>query len=145
MTERLDVDRYLMDLACAAAARSTCARLRVGAVLAVRGRVASTGYNGAPAGIVHCDCEPGGDRPCDAAVHAEANALIFAGTTTHGATLYVTHAPCRSCAGLVVNAGVRRVVYGLDYRSTRGLELLATAGIPAEKVEPFSPVTPDLS
>jgi dCMP deaminase len=113
------------------AARSTCARLRVGAVVAVNDRIASTGYNGAPRSIPHCDCEPVGDRPCDRSVHAEANALLFAGQATVGATLYVTHSPCLACAGMIINSGITTVVYAQPYRSGAGLDQLAAAGIPA--------------
>jgi dCMP deaminase len=116
------------------AQRSTCSRLAVGAVLARDGRVLSTGYNGAPAGLPHCVHEA--DEPCSITVHAEANALLFAGR--HGAstldtTMYCTHAPCLACSGLLLNAGVARVVYRNWYRSDAGLERLAAAGVKVEK------------
>jgi dCMP deaminase len=133
--------------------RSTCSRLHVGAVLARDTRIIATGYNGAVAGMPHCDhtCRcpavmvTSGDHaavcglitPCTLSVHAEANALAFAaryGVATLGAHLYVTHAPCAPCARLLVNAGVAGVWYGERYRSHEGLDLLTAAGIPATRL-----------
>jgi dCMP deaminase len=112
------------------AARSTCSRLHVGAVLARDGRVLSTGYNGAPSGLPHC--EHLDDEPCTVSVHAEANALLFAarhGVATEGAHMYCTHAPCLACAGLIVNAGLTVVAYRHTFRSRAGLDLLLAADI----------------
>lgn len=128
MSARPSLDATLLAAAYAWARRSTCSRLQVGAVLARDGRTLSTGYNGAPSGLAHC--EHLDDEPCAVSVHAEANALIFAGrhgVSTEGATLYLTHAPCLGCAGLVVNAGVVEVVYAEPYRSTAGIEALGRA------------------
>lgn len=131
-------------------AHSTCARLAVGAVISRDGRSLSTGYNGAPKGMPHCnhtrctcargpytqdkfhdaDCPKHG--PCLKAVHAEANALAFAaryGLATEGAEIHTTHAPCLTCAMSIVNAGIVRVVYKTPYRDTSGLELLRSAGL----------------
>lgn len=127
---RPSIDAVLLEVAGAFAARSTCSRLQVGAVLARAGRVLSAGYNGAPAGLPHC--EHVDDAPCAASVHAEANALVAAarhGVAAEGAQLYCTHAPCLACAGLAVNAGLAAVVYAAPFRSTAGLELLAAAGV----------------
>lgn len=144
-----------MDAAYLFSTRSTCSRLSVGAVIAIDGRIISTGYNGAPAGLPHCDhtcpCDAGwveedetlititqthtaGCRlnPCDATVHAEANAIAFAaryGTPTLGASLYTTTSPCRQCAKLIINAGLALVVYGEEYRDTSALQLLTLAGV----------------
>lgn len=120
----------LLDVANVVAGRSTCSRLHVGAVLARDGRILSTGYNGAPTGAEHCAHVD--DQPCATSVHAEANALVFAarhGVATDGAQLYATHAPCAGCAGLIVNAGIRAVVYAQPYRSAAGLDRLRAAGI----------------
>lgn len=145
-------DQICMDAAYLFSARSTCSRLSVGAVVAIEGRVISTGYNGVPSGLDHCDhtctcvqqkgsviltrashyVDCAADSPCDATVHAEANAIAFAaryGTPTLGATLYTTTSPCRQCAKLIINAGLDRVVYGEPYRDTSGLDLLALAGV----------------
>lgn len=109
----------------------TCSRLRVGAILVRDRRIISTGYNGAPAGLPHCN-HYDFDEPCERAVHAEANVIAFAakyGVSTQDTVLYTTHAPCVSCSQLIINAGITKVVYGEAYRITEGQELLEEAGI----------------
>lgn len=130
-------DAVLMDVAALMSQRGTCERAQVGAVIAHDGRIIATGYVGAPAGQAHCidpgvGCEPGVDGGCVRTVHAEANAIAFAaasGTPTRGATIYTTHAPCRGCAKLILNAGIVRLVYRSEYRDPAGLELLESAGL----------------
>lgn len=128
---RRDRTRVLMSMAQNVASLGTCSRLQVGALIVYRARVISTGYNGAPAKMPHCRHE--GNEPCLDSVHAEANAIAFAarlgGAGTEGSTLIVTHAPCLECAKLIINAGIREVIYGQPYRRTEGLELLANAGV----------------
>lgn len=113
--------------------RSTCQRLRVGAVLAKGGRTISTGYNGAPSGLPHCNDSNCKNRPqCKRTVHAEMNAILFAaryGISTEGAELYTTHSPCIDCAKAIINAGIRAVYYLNEYRSQEGIELLKSAGV----------------
>jgi dCMP deaminase len=78
----------------------------------------------------HCDHADG--PLCKAAVHAEANALIFAarhGTATDGATLYLTHSPCRRCAGFIINAGIQEVIYANAFTSLSGADVLTHAGL----------------
>lgn len=123
----------------AIASRGTCDRLQVGCVLARDSRIISTGYNGNVAGAVHCNHmlanKP--DSPCDTAVHAEANAIVYAartGVATLYADLWTTHQPCLSCAKLIVNAGIRRVWYVKDYRLREGLELLLDSGVEVFRV-----------
>lgn len=148
-------DEMLMDMAIIAARRSSCSRAQVGVVIARDGRVLVTGYNGAPAGMPHCDhtCDcgyPGSGgllfegkhlsncaslMPCRIAVHAEANAIAFAakhGVRLEGGELFTTFSPCLPCAQLIINAGVVRVVHLTDYRDRSGLELLESAGIALE-------------
>lgn len=132
-SERPDEDVILLDVAEVLASRGTCSRLRVGAVLSRAGRILSTGRNGAPAGLEHCTHLD--DEPCQVAVHAEANAIAFAARTgggAEGATLYLTHAPCDGCSGLLVNAGIARVVYRWPYRLTSGVDRLQAAGVEVE-------------
>lgn len=128
----------LMSVAQIIAERSTCQRLNVGAVVARDGRIMTTGYNGPPSGMPHCDHPPENDygvphtKPCTVAVHAETNAIAFAaryGMATEHAELYVTHSPCGTCAKLIVNAGIVRVAYGVEFRDLTGLDLLESAGI----------------
>jgi dCMP deaminase len=125
-------DEYFAGLARAAAQMSTCPKLHVGAVVVKNRRVVSTGYNGAPRGLPHCvdvGCELVNNH-CIRTVHAEANALIQAGfERTNGATLYVTHSPCRACAGLIINAGIQRVVFVDTYGDQRILKLLKSARV----------------
>lgn len=115
--------------------RGTCKRAYVGAVISIEGRPISAGYVGAPSGLPHClsvGCEIGTHNGCTRTVHAEANAIAFAakyGTSTDRSELHCTHSPCLPCAKLIVNAGIRRVVYENRYRDESGLELLQAAGI----------------
>lgn len=123
-------DEWLLRMAETTAQRSTCSRLAVGAVLAWNGRILSTGYNGAPVGEEHCEHHD--DAPCTRSVHAEVNALLFAarhGVSTEHATLYLTHAPCYACAGLIINAGIVQVRFRHFYRSDTGMHRLSAAGI----------------
>lgn len=133
---RPSIDESMLATALVWSRRSTCSRLAVGAVLARGGRVLSCGYNGAPRGLEHCSHVDNEDlltvTTCATAVHAEANALISAGrfgASTDGATIYCTHSPCTACASLMINAGVRAVVFRDKYRSDDGIHRLETAGV----------------
>ena len=138
--QRLSRDHLLMEVAFLFKARSTCLRRQVGAVLALDGRILSTGYAGAPAGMDHCsslNCFP--DKPCLRTIHAEANAVAWAARTgirTDPSTLYTTASPCIECAKLLINAGVQRVVYAEEYRDTTPILLLEGVGIRVEKLDP---------
>lgn len=117
----------LMDMARVVAQRGTCDRLQVGAVIARDGRVISSGYNGNIMGMDHCNHQEHPSIPCDSAVHAEANAILFAaryGMSTEGAQLYTTHQPCLGCAKMIINAGINLVAYDHTYRDNSGLSLL---------------------
>ena len=94
------------------ATRSTCSRAHVGVVIAREGRILTTGYNGAPAGMAHCNHSPDEVNGCQNAVHAEANAIAYAaryGISLEGAELYSTFMPCLACAQLVINAGIQQI------------------------------------
>ncbi len=129
---RLSWNEYFLRLARQAADMSTCPRASVGVVVVKDKRIVATGYNGAPRGRPHCQdvgCLMVNGH-CIRTIHAEANALLFAGIErTKGATLYVTHLPCYHCAGLIINAQIKRVVYREDYGASDSLELLTKAGI----------------
>lgn len=137
---RITRDEMLMEIARIVARRSTCNRAQVGAVVAQDGRIVSTGYAGAPSGLPHCDphiCNA--ENPCTRTVHAEAGAISYAarsGIRLEGATLYCTHCPCKSCAGLIINSGIVRVIYLKPYRLTEGLDLLKEVGIRVEQWQP---------
>lgn len=125
-----------MQVARVIAARATCSRLAVGAVLTVDGRSVSSGWNGAPAGMAHCVHND--HHPCTRSIHAERNVIGYAarkGFATDGATLYATHAPCRDCATVIIAAGVARVVYGETYRSLAGVDYLQGCGIDVQQID----------
>lgn len=149
-------DDSLMMVAYTMQERSTCTRNHVGAVISINGRIISTGYNGAPAGMNHCQHPkapiyhsanrispvPPLDEGvtvaqvgCKVAVHAEANAIAFAaryGLVTEGAELHTTLSPCYSCAQLIINAGLVRVVFHRSYRDLSGMDLLHQAKVVVE-------------
>lgn len=123
-------DEIYLNFAYLLAARSTCLRARVGAVVTdVDGlQVLGVGYNGNARGLPNeCDrLTVPGDCGC---VHAELNALLKAPGTLPGKALYATTAPCERCAKAILNAGVARVVYHLTYRQDAGLRLLHEGGV----------------
>ena len=142
-------DSYFMEITKLVASRSSCLRRSVGAVLVKDKRILATGYNGAPAGMKHCEevgClrdklhVPSGQRhELCRGLHAEQNAIIQAarqGTEIVGSTLYCTTAPCSLCAKMLINAGVVRIVYEGSYPDERALEFFKEAGV---KVELFAP------
>jgi len=127
-------DEYFMDIAFTVAQRSTCDRAHVGAVLVNERRILTTGYNGAPAGLSHCD-DVGHlmlDGHCVRALHAEQNAIIQAalhGISIRGALAYVTHQPCLTCAKMLINSGITRVVYAGNYPDKYSIQFLTEAGV----------------
>jgi dCMP deaminase len=138
--DRPKEDEYFMEIASVVAKRSTCLRNQVGALFVKDKRLLSTGYNGAPAGLPHCEdvgCAregvPSGTRhELCRAVHAEQNAIIQAalhGVSIEGATLYCTHQPCILCAKMMINARIVRVVYAMRYPDDTALRFLAEGGV----------------
>src|SRR5512137_198673 len=143
---RPTLDQYFMEIATVVAKRSTCLRNQVGALYVKNKRILTTGYNGAPAGLDHCNLvgcaresvESGTRHELCRAVHAEQNAIIQAalhGISIEGATLYCTHQPCILCAKMMINARVAKVVYAESYPDRTALQFLKQAGIAVEKVE----------
>ena len=118
------------------AENSRCKRRQVGALLVKDRMIISDGYNGTPSGFEN-ECEENGvTKPY--VLHAEANAIskvAKSGNSSAGATLYVTASPCIECAKLIIQCGIKRVVYKDEYRLTDGIDLLARAGIEVEKVD----------
>ena len=118
------------------ATNSRCKRRQVGALLVKDRMIISDGYNGTPSGFEN-ECEEDGvTKPY--VLHAEANAIskvAKSGNSSEGATLYVTASPCMECSKLIIQAGIKRVVYSDDYRLDDGIKLLKRAGIEVEKVE----------
>lgn len=123
-------DDVLLSMAFLMAERSTCTRLKVGAVASIDGRILSTGYNGPARGMQHCTHPPG--EVCTRSLHAETNAVVYAarhGVALHGSTFYCTDSPCYNCAGIMINAGVKAFVFNREYRDASGITLLHDAGI----------------
>jgi|UniRef100_A0A7V3PTS3 dCMP deaminase len=146
--KRKSWDEYFLAIARIVAERSTCLRRKVGAVLVREKRILCTGYNGAPHGVVHCDVAgclreqlkiPAGERiEICRGIHAEQNTLVQAATfgiSVYGATLYCTHAPCITCAKMLINAGVREFVISSEYPDEFARQLVAAAGVKIRKVK----------
>ena len=127
-------DKY-MSMASIWATNSYCKRRQVGALLVKDRMIISDGYNGTPSGFENiCEDENGVTKPY--VLHAEANAITKvakSGNSSEGATLYVTASPCAECAKLIIQAGIRRVVYRDAYRLTDGIDLLKRAGVEVEQ------------
>lgn len=127
-------DEYFMEIARQVAQRSTCPRASVGAVIIRERRILTTGYNGAPEGLLHC-LEAGciiEDDHCQRSLHAEQNAIIQAalhGVSIAGGTTYITHQPCNTCAKMIINAGLKRVIYAGEYPDQLARNFLAEAGV----------------
>ena len=129
-------DKY-MQMAAVWATNSYCKRRQVGALIVKDRMIISDGYNGTPSGFENiCEDENGVTKPY--VLHAEANAIskvAQSGNSSEGATLYVTASPCMECAKLIIQSGIRRVVYRDEYRLTDGVDLLRRAGIEVEKID----------
>lgn len=135
-------DDYFMEMTKLTATRSSCLRRHVGAVLVKDTRVIATGYNGAPAGVTHCEVTgclrqklnvPSGERhELCRGLHAEQNAIIQAalyGVSTKGATLYCTTKPCSICTKMIINAKITKIVYEEYYEDSLADELLKDTDI----------------
>ena len=124
-------DYLYMRMACTWAENSYCVRRKVGALLVKNQMIISDGYNGTPSGFENiCEDENNVSKPY--VLHAEANALTKvarSNNSSDGATLYVTASPCLECSKLIIQSGIKRVVYGEEYRIMDGVELLKRAGV----------------
>ncbi len=131
MDKQLLLDERYMRMARIWAENSYCERRKVGALLVKDKMIISDGYNGTPSGFEN-KCEDENNVSKSYVLHAEANAITKvarSNNSSDGATLYVTASPCIECAKLIIQAGIKRVVYGEKYRILDGLELLERAGI----------------
>jgi dCMP deaminase len=134
MSRRADWDEYFMRIAVDVSSRSTCDRKHVGALIVRDRNILSTGYNGSVSGLPHCDdvghiMENG---HCIATIHAESNSIIQAakhGVSIDGASIYTTASPCWNCFKLIVNSGMRRILFGEFYRDERIFEVAKQLGI----------------
>jgi dCMP deaminase len=130
-------DRRYLEMAHVWAKNSYCTRRQVGALI-VKGRmIISDGFNGTPSGFENiCEDEEGKTKPY--VLHAEANAITKvakSNNSSDGATLYVTSSPCVECAKLIIQSGIRRVVYNDEYHKTDGIDLLKRAKIEILKID----------
>ena len=134
MDKQTKKDYLYMRMARVWAENSYCVRRQVGALMVKDQRIISDGYNGTPSGFENvCEDENNVSKPY--VLHAEANAISKVArshNSSDGATLYVTASPCIECSKLIIQAGIRRVVYGELYRLTDGIDLLKRAGIVVE-------------
>ena len=136
--KQLILDKRYIRMAGIWAENSYCTRRQVGALIVKNQRIISDGYNGTPSGFENiCEDDNGVTKPY--VLHAEANAITKiarSNNSSDGATLYVTASPCIECAKLIIQSGIKRVVYSEKYRLEDGLELLQRAGIEVLYVNP---------
>ena len=125
------LDKRYLRMAAIWAENSYCQRRKVGALLVKDQMIISDGFNGTPAGFENvCEDTDGVTKPY--VLHAEANAITKvarSNNSSNGSTLYITASPCLECSKLIIQAGIRRVVYNDLYRITDGLDLLKRAGV----------------
>ena len=149
MNVRPEFDDIYMELAVNLAKRSHCVKRHVGAVLTKETRIISIGYNGPPAGTHNCDhewpekgCPKDSKGGCSLAIHAEQNALLYAGknkASVEGATLYVTLSPCLACARIIYSMGISNVIFLNSYAEYKGIpndegvDFLNRFGVKTEK------------
>jgi len=148
MSERPSWDQYFMTITRQVAERSTCLRAKVGAVIVRDKNILATGYNGAPAGLPHCtdvgcliyrSTTPSGDveENCFRCIHAEMNAIAQAaknGASIRDAAVYVTHTPCIQCFKVLINTGIKRIVYDKPYKLHTLDELLRFSDVTMDPV-----------
>ncbi len=131
------LDRRYLRMAAIWAENSYCERRKVGALLVKDKSIISDGYNGTPSGFENlCEDESGETKPY--VLHAEANAITKvakSNNSSEGATLYITTSPCIECAKLIIQAGIKRIVFCESYRYADGLDLLRRAGIEVVQIE----------
>lgn len=129
--KKLRYDKAYLRMAQTWAELSHCERKKVGALIVRDGRIISDGYNGTPAGFANCCENQDGDTHWYV-LHAEANAILKVARSTNdcsGATLFITLSPCKDCSKLVLQAGIKRVVYMMEYKDTMGVDFLKSAGV----------------
>ena len=141
MTEKdhkqLELDRRYLRMASIWAENSYCKRRQVGALIVKDKMIISDGYNGTPSGFEN-NCEDEANATFPYVMHAEANAITKVAKSSNsssGSTIYVTSAPCIECAKLIIQAGIKRVVYSEKYRIEEGCNLLRKAGIELDYID----------
>ena len=135
--KQLRYDRVYLKMAETWASLSHCNRKQVGALIVKDGMIISDGYNGTPSGFDNC-CEDGEGNTHWYVLHAEANAILKVSKSTNsalGATLYLTLSPCKECAKLILQAGIKRVVFKNEYKDDSGINFLREAGVDVQVIE----------
>lgn len=135
--KKYTLDKRYLRMARIWAENSYCQRRKVGAIIVKQSMIISDGFNGTPSGFENV-CEDQNGNTKTYVLHAEANAITKvarSNNSSEGATLYVTASPCIECAKLIIQSGIRRVVYAEDYRLSDGIDLLRRAGIEVDYVE----------
>jgi dCMP deaminase len=135
-TRRRKYDVAYMDIAKRWALLSLCDKKQVGAIIVKERMIISDGFNGTPTGFNNT-CEDRDGKTHWYTLHAEANAILKLAASTQnsiGATLYITCSPCRDCAKLIYQSGIKKVVYGDDYKTSDGVDFLKQAGIIVQKI-----------
>ncbi len=136
-TKQFELDKRYLRMAYIWAENSYCKRRQVGAIIVKNKMIISDGYNGTPSGFENV-CEDENDVTKPYVLHAEANAITKvarSNNSSEGATLYVTSSPCIECAKLIIQAGIKRVVYADSYRLSDGVDLLKRADIELISIE----------
>jgi dCMP deaminase len=150
MADRPSWNQYFMTITRQVAERSTCLRAKVGAVIVRDRNIVATGYNGAPAGLPHCNevgCliyasrTPSGEleENCFRTIHAEINAIAQAaknGACIRDADIYITHTPCIHCFKVLINTGIRRIYFEREYKLHTLQEILSYTDVTLQAVEP---------
>ncbi|MCL1802338.1 MAG: cytidine/deoxycytidylate deaminase family protein [Eubacteriaceae bacterium] len=139
-------DEYFVALLDVVKTRSTCLRRQVAAVIVKDKQIISTGYNGAPKGVEHCEqvgclreklnIASGERHELCRGIHAEQNAIVQAalhGASLEGAEIYITHSPCILCSKMLINAGIKKITFAGEYPDSLALELLKEAGVETVK------------
>ena len=130
-SKQLKYDSAYLRVAVEWAKLSHCRRKQVGALIVKDNMIISDGYNGTPSGYTNC-CEDDNGETHWYVLHAEANAILKVAKSTQsadGGTLYITLSPCKECSKLIIQAGIKRVVYHLEYKDTSGIDFLSQYGI----------------
>lgn len=138
--KQLRYDKAYLRMANTWAELSHCSRKKVGAIIVKDGMIISDGYNGTPAGFDNC-CENENGETHWYVLHAEANAILKLARSTNngvGSTLYLTLSPCKDCSKLILQAGIRRVVFMNNYKDETGVQFLKNSGLELVQIEnPF--------
>ncbi len=146
---RKSKDQYFGEIADLVSTRSTCLRNHVGAVIVKESQILSTGYNGAPKGLPHCEelggclreklgVKSGERHELCRGLHAEQNAIIQAayhGISVNGAVIYCTTLPCSICTKMIINAGITEIIYIEEYQDKLAKELIEQSSLKIRRIE----------